>query len=128
LKLLVASSRAQGDRAGDFFWCVEGELVYLGFVCASDEADPDGGCGCGRAFSGMSSHRATTTAEVRELDMTREDVAEALASSLEEGGYGRSPDLVEALVEQLLAVPAGYPAGTILERRLDEVRARGPAR
>ncbi|WP_439331120.1 DUF7715 family protein [Modestobacter altitudinis] len=38
----------------------EGEFVFLEDVCRVDRQDPDGGCGCGRAFAGMNSHRATT--------------------------------------------------------------------
>jgi hypothetical protein len=52
MMLLTATRKGQGERAGDFSFTVEGELVLVGPVCARDQADPDGGCGCGRAFSG----------------------------------------------------------------------------
>jgi hypothetical protein len=70
MRMLTATRERQGERDGDFCHAVEGELVLIGFVCATDAADPDGGCGCGRAFSGMSSMRATTTALVRDLDIS----------------------------------------------------------
>lgn len=73
MRVLTATTRLQGSRPGDFCWTVDGELVYLGLVCQRDEDDPDGGCGCGRSFSGLNSHRATTTALVREVDFTRGD-------------------------------------------------------
>ena len=69
MKLLTATRERQGEQDGDRFFATEGELVLLGFVCATDEADPDGGCGCGRAFSGMSSLKATTTALVSALSL-----------------------------------------------------------
>jgi hypothetical protein len=53
-----------------------------------DEKDPDGGCGCGRAFSGMSSMRATTTAVVRDLDVSLDDVRLAVEGS---ATWRRSP-------------------------------------
>src|SRR5579862_8855950 len=53
MKILTATSRTQGQRNSDFNWCIEGELVHFGLVCAADQDDPDGGCGCGRAFAGL---------------------------------------------------------------------------
>ena len=87
MKVLVATSQTQGQRENDFDFCVEGELVTVGLVCAADEQDPDGGCGCGRAFAGLNSHRATTTAKVKEVDLSEEDYVEALRSSLAQQGW-----------------------------------------
>jgi hypothetical protein len=53
LKLLTATNVTQGYRDNDFHWCVEGELVHIGVVCASDRGDADGNCGCGRSFAGL---------------------------------------------------------------------------
>ena len=104
MKVLTATSRTQGQRGNDFHWCIEGELVHFGMVCATDHADPDGGCGCGRAFAGLNSHRATTTAMIREIEsFTRDDYIEAVRSSLDQQGWdpataerdqrdGREPD------------------------------------
>ena len=47
MKLLTATYQGQGERAGDFCFATDGELVLLGYVCAADQAAPDGGCGCG---------------------------------------------------------------------------------
>src|SRR4051812_39226450 len=92
MKLLTATHERQGERAGDFCFAIEGELVLLGFVCATDEKDPESGCGCGRAFSGMSSMRATTTAMVRELDVTVDDVRLAVEGYYV--SYGLGPDVI----------------------------------
>jgi hypothetical protein len=130
MKLLTATRERQGERDGDFCFAVEGELVLLGYVCATDQADPDGGCGCGRAFSGMSSMRATTTALVRDLDVSLDDVRLAV------GGYyvsaGMGPDVigaaefdevVSATLEDLAEI-AHVPVGAVVGRRLDNLTWR----
>jgi len=100
MNILMATTKGQGTRETDYTFAVEGELVWVGSVCATDQRDPDGGCGCGRGFMGLSSHRATTSAEVRDLPLTRDDV----------------DDMLQAL--------ENVPAGTIFERRLDLIRPR----
>jgi hypothetical protein len=124
MKVLVATARTQGDRAGDFNWCVEGELVWMGEVCAADERDPDRGvCGCGRSFGGLNSHRGTTTAEVRDLvGFSRTDYVEAIRSSLEQQGW--PTDTAEAEADDLLEVAGFWEPGTVVERRLDSIRVR----
>ena len=127
MNLLTATAEGQGDRPNDFFFTVEGELVLLGFVCAADEADPDGGCGCGRAFSGMSSRRATTTAVVRDLDLDEDDLRLAVESYFTATGMG--PDvlgddfgtLVDETVEESLLVGRSCEPGTVVRRRLNRL-------
>ena len=127
MKLLTATHLRQGEQAGDFCHAIEGELVLLGFVCATDEKDPDGGCGCGRAFSGMSSMRATTTALVRDLDVTVDDVRLAVEGYHVSSGLG--PDviggpefqgLVTATMDDLAQI-AHVPAGAVVGRRLNHL-------
>ena len=119
MKVLVATAKTQGRRKGDFHWCVEGELVWIAEPCARDKADPENGCGCGRAFAGLSSHRATTTAQVAELaELTPADYAEAIRSSLTEQGWDGS--IAEELAAEQAKLAHGWPLGTVVERRLDE--------
>jgi hypothetical protein len=122
MKVLVATARTQGERGNDFTWAVDGELVHLGFVCARDQLNPDGGCGCARAFSGLSSRRATTTAEVRDIDFSAADYVLAVRSGLEAAGW--STDNAEAIAAELLDLAADYRVGVVLERRLDDIQAR----
>lgn len=126
MKLLTATSERQGERDGDFCYAVEGELVLLGLVCADDEKNPDGPCGCGRAFSGMSSMRATTTALVRDLDLTYDDLRMAVEAYYVTAGYaGRlQPDLVAETVDDCINFARFWPAGTVVGRRLDHVHRR----
>lgn len=130
MKLLTATNATQGRRPGDFDFAVEGELVYLGIVCDRDrETGPDGGCGCRRAFAGLNSHLATTTAMVRNLPgFTLEDLIEAMVGFLEQAGWGAligsaEEVLVAATAEaaDLCELAAKYPEGTIVERRGEDV-------
>ena len=128
MKLLTATRERQGERDGDFCFAVEGELVLLGFVCATDQADPDGGCGCGRAFSGMSSLRATTTALVRDLDLSVDDVRIAVEGHYVAAGMGPDvigrgefAELVTATVDEMGDIAPSLPAGAVVGRRLDNL-------
>ena len=122
MKLLVATAQTQGERSNDFNYCVEGELVWIADSCLTDQRDPDGGCGCGRSFAGMSSHRATTTARVAELDIDFPHYAEALRASLKAQGYPTRDAIPFA--GELADIAAEFPTGAVLERRSDEVRWR----
>jgi hypothetical protein len=131
MMLLTATRKGQGERAGDFSFTVEGELVLVGPVCARDQADPDGGCGCGRAFSGLSSHKATTTAIARDLDLDESDVRLAVEGYLIATGLGPETlgasdfaDLVEETVFDTLAFARPWQPGTVLRRRLDWLTRR----
>lgn len=131
MKLLTATRERQGEQVGDFCFAIEGELVLLGVVCATDEADPDGGCGCGRAFTGMSSMRATTTALVRDLDVSLDDVRLAVEGYFVSAGTGPDviggpefAELVDASMEDVVRYARFRPAGAVVGRRLDHVRLR----
>jgi len=133
MKLLTATSATQGQRASDFAWCVEGELVtFSDVICGRDEREgPDGGCGCGRSFAGLNSNCATTTAMVRDLDgFTMAQLILAVRGMREATGwadYFGALDL-EALVRdeavEIAEEAARHPAGTVLEKRLAEICAR----
>ena len=127
MKLLTATRERQGERDGDFCFAVEGELVLPGFVCATDEADPDDGCGCGRAFSGMSSLRATTTALVRDLDLSIDDLRLAVEGHYVAAGMGLDvigradfEAVVSATLEDLAQI-AHVPVGAVVGRRRDNL-------
>jgi hypothetical protein len=122
MKVLVATVETQGQRVNDFSYCVEGELVTVGLVCASDRRNPDGGCGCGRAFAGLNSHLATTTAKVKEVELSEADYVEALRSSLAQQGWPTSD--VGELAAWLAHLVSEWPVGTIVERRIDDILIR----
>lgn len=124
MKIIVATSRTQGERSNDYDFCIEGELVTLPqVICDRDAADVDGGCGCGRGWAGLNSHRATTTAMVVDLSMSFDDYTEAIRSSL--GQQGWSDVEAVGLAAELADLASDYPAGTVLGHRVGELYARG---
>jgi hypothetical protein len=125
MKLFVATDQTQGAREGDFHRAIAGELLYLLEPCGRDRFDPDGSCGCGRAFIGLNSHGGTTTALVRDSDLTLAGLFEAVASSRDQAGWGRAG--AGALVRQIITLADPLPVGTIVGRRLVEVFIRLPA-
>jgi hypothetical protein len=120
--VLTATVITQGRRGNDFAYCVEGELVHIDQVCAADRPDPDGRCGCGRAFAGLNSHRATTTAMIREVEFGRDDYVQALRSSLDDQGWDSAEAAAEA--DGLLRLASAFPLGAVVERRLSTIIVR----
>lgn len=132
MKCLVATERTQGDAQGDYTYCVPGELIWVTMVCDTDRLDPEGGCGCGRGFGGLTSHRATTTAEVVDLDLTEDDVRLAVTTSLSDRGWlpaelaGAHREIVEETIGLVRALADPLPVGTVVRRRVDEFHALSP--
>lgn len=119
MKILVTTRETQGQRESDFFWTKEGELAVLGFVCDTDRVkpggpigDPDGGCGCGRAFIGKTSRKGTTTVKVVERDLDLDAYVDLV------GDQGRA--------EYLAATADLHPVGSILEKRGEYIQCRPP--
>lgn len=125
MKLLTATTTGQGERSNDVSRTIEGELVGIDEPCATDARNPDGRCGCGRAFFGLSSHRPTTTDLVRDLPLTRDDLARALVGfHASSGDLGASIAETAPDVDELIVLGSLYAVGTVVERRLDIVRCR----
>lgn len=129
LPVLMATSRTQGQRPGDFAAIGDGELVTLASVCDRDRDrdDPDGGCGCGRAFVGLRNRKGTTTAVVDEMGMTRDEYLQRMRdSAIEAGALGpdEDPTDVDNQADELLRIAAGWPLGTVVECRGDLIQVR----
>lgn len=127
LPVLMATYRTQGQRPTDFAFVGDGELVTLASVCNRDRGNPDGGCGCGRAFAGLRSHKATTTAVVVTMGMTRAKYLQRMRDSALDAGFlrpGEDPSDVDDQADKLLGIAAGWPIGTIVERRGDFLQVR----
>ncbi len=112
MKVLTAGA---GDRPDDFAWTVPGEVVYFAEVCARDEHG-DGGCGCGRAFAGVVTGRATSVAVVADLAMDRDDLAAMLADHLVHAGWSGIGVLARELAEEVAEHAGDHPEGTRLRR------------
>ena len=125
--VLEATDLLQGQRDDDYHWCQEGELVHLNIADCCDPA-----CGCARGFSGFATHRATTTARVVDRpDMTIEQLARLLATSLHQGGWIDQPDpaneLVSCLATEIVETAVAYArfgVGTVIERDGDYLQRR----
>jgi hypothetical protein len=137
MRVLVATEATQGDREDDYSWTTPGELVMFGAVCASDLRGTGQPCGCGRAFAGLHSERATTTAEVAEWPGSLDDLVLAFRDSLARGGWldvGGTPEEVTGVVHEavmeVLLVADRYPVGTVIGTNLGRqyVRQRASAR
>jgi hypothetical protein len=130
VKVLLATTLDNGERSDDYNWCIEGEIVTFGVICDRDRRDPESTCGCSRGFSGLSSHRATTTALVRETALSEDDVRLAVHSSLTDGGWLRdlSPEEADDTVAQtldfMLDVAGYYDDGTVIGTSLDSIFVR----
>ena len=136
MRLLTATRQAQGDSPGDFCFTVEGELVLANdLICATDRGDPGGGCGCGRAFVGLASRRATTTALVRDLDISPSDLRAAVEGF--EVARGLAPDvlgdesfaeLIDDRLAELERIARSVQVGAVVGLRLEHlVCRRAPA-
>lgn len=129
-KVLVASSEGQGDVEGDYSWRVDGELVYVQGLACSNPA-----CGCDRGFAGMSSSRATTTAQVVDRpDLSDDEVRQALADSLDRGGWIDQNDgsaetaaFIADLYASLVEIIDGGQVGSLVRRRGDWIFYDRPA-
>lgn len=135
MKVLVATPRTNGLVTGDYDWTVPGELVWVPMPCDSDLVDPDGLCGCGRGFGGLTSHRATTTAEVKDLDITVDELRHALRTSLTDQGWMSSRMTTTeraAMLREVLAdvrdIAAHFSPGEVVRRRNYQFYAGAPPR
>lgn len=132
MKMLVATQRSQGWRDNDFSWTDDGEPVTLGVVCDGEFApdgslDPDGWCGCARAWSGLHTGRGTTTAVVAEVEIpddgqaadhfTKIEVARRDWLDLADPGDRPYIAAVRAEIEKVLGFAAAHPVGSVLELR-----------
>lgn len=124
MKVLVATANGQGGRESDFCWTVEGELVVIPVQCGADGEDPDGGCGCRRAMSGLASLKATTTFMVADQPMTHDEYVDAIHDSTERAGWGDDLEFADNMADLLLRVAADHPEGAVLERRGEDFLRR----
>ena len=119
MKVLVATASTQGDRGDDYFFALEGELVYLPMI---DYAVVDR-CGFAQGFAGVASAKATTTAMVVDRpDLSVHDWSIAIADGLTrqgwlEDGWSESNDeLLDQVLADLEAIVEPIAPNTVIER------------
>lgn len=127
MRVLVATGLTQGARTTDVMECVEGEFVFMIDACDASRRRPFEGCPCGITFTGMTSDGGSTTALVREVPgLTMEQYVDCLeATHLLKRSLGCTCSL-DAVGEawNLVALAGLHPAGTVVERLVDGIRAR----
>jgi hypothetical protein len=123
MRLLTVTARTQGWRADDSCDGVEGELVWMPNPCGGSMLQPDAPtCNCHRIFGGVSSGGASTTALVVESDLSRREVVQVMRAGAPVNEWPTT--CAGHLSDEMLAVAARWPAGTVLERTYFEFRAR----
>lgn len=129
MHVLVATTRTQGQEPDDFDHAAPGELVRFPLAECDDPA-----CGCTRAFAGLDSARATTTAEV----VDRPDLGPAALWDLlrDDAVRGVGPDglstldlvLLTADLLELVDSAAALPVGTVIGRHEQGIVVRADER
>lgn len=113
MKYLVATRETQGERANDFFFCLEGEPVHFGVICDGDSG-ADSSCGCSRSMIGLSSRKATTTVRVTDVD----EMSELAYRSM------MIPIIGPSATDDLMFVARSHEVGDVLEYRDSEFSCR----
>ncbi|WP_370964882.1 hypothetical protein [Amycolatopsis sp. cg9] len=125
LKYFVSTHRTQGERDNDANSIPGTEIVDLASL---SHEDPDNTyCGCARSFVGITSRQTTTTAEIVETDMTPVQFVARFHTALLALGFADTPQLRADAADgatELLRLAAAWPAGTVVERRGQEIRVR----
>ncbi len=134
MKLFAETHKTQGQRKNDYAnpGIKPGELVSTSmFEC--DGESIDGRCGCRRAFKGLESNYAITTAIVVEQDITEAELRVLVRKNLESGGWIKG-DLksdadedtkwVNNETKGMIDDAQGFEVGTIIERRGKTLRER----
>lgn len=116
-KVLVATKETQGQRASDFSFVPDGELVRFGLACDNTNCDIDGDCPCRRSLLGFDSHSSTTTFKVIVVKGGTDEMFNNAYAISEAAAGGRIDKDTTKAANKILKIAAKYPEGTILEYR-----------
>lgn len=126
MKVLVATKKTQGFRTNDF--CFTEENEFLGFSFECDGATVDDACGCARSFSGLATHKATTTAIVQDMKgITENTFIGVYRLSMVRASLvppGEDAPWVHERARAILEVASRYAVGTIVEKRGESIGRR----
>ena len=124
MKILISTSKTQGQRKSDFNWTKEGELVKFGFECDTDKRKIDGKCGCRRSMVGLDTAKGTTTFKVIDMSISHKDYVHRIKDSFVKTGWGEVGidiiDMSESDAIQLEEIANHFSVNTILEKRGDK--------
>lgn len=109
MKMLVSTGEVP---YGEFCFVPEGEIVVsYGVVCSDKQTRA--ACGCAKSVSGISTHRATSTAKVAEVEMSGQELFELAAKAGKEAGWG-GPHIWAAMEADRKAI-AELEVGTVVQ-------------
>jgi len=113
--LLTATRETQGQKPGDFFNAIEGELVVIFTDCHVPAHEDHMRCreGCPARFFGLNSHQTATTAKVSTTQISPADYALAIAAYGEHRGARAPEAMARRLAEIMLGQAAGKLPGTV---------------
>ena len=112
MKLLVSKTVAS-PAPSDFNFLPDGEIVQEGFVvCCNSHS-----CGCNRSFSGITTMKATTTAEVAEVAITEQELRALIVKNGEESGWGEP--VARVRMKGTREAIANIPVGTLVRAFYD---------
>lgn len=122
IKVFVATKETQGQRANDFCFVPEGEVVtFPSSVCTNQKADDS--CGCARSLTGTKTHKATTTAKVALLQGGKPQLLLTLREFLHSAGWAEymTPEEQRVSIEEdareLIRVASMFAVGDVVEYR-----------
>jgi len=114
VKVLVSTKKTQGQRANDFSFVEEDEIVMPSWTCSKGSVDDQ--CGCRRSISGIVIHKPTTTMKVVERDITTEQLVAKFEATLRESGF-KDGDVRTTVIlrDRKIATVAKENAGAVTE-------------
>lgn len=113
MKVLVSVDRP--TRADDFCFVPDGEIVYeQALTCSSFDRAMQ--CGCGRSLAGTTTHKATSMMEVREVDMSDDDLMALALKCGKETGWGARVVLYG--LDAMRTAAKKFPVGTQVTARI----------
>jgi hypothetical protein len=123
MKMLVATNKTQGTRKNDFFSAEEGEPVLFPTM-ECERGTVDDKCGCKRSMCGLYSRKATTTIEVVEATISRDELLKRVRNMIATSWGEELVKYAEDFVEENLQIANQMPVGSVLERRGSKISTR----
>jgi hypothetical protein len=114
MKVLVSVDKK--GRDDDFCFVPDGEIVYEQAITCSSLEKALNYCGCGRSLSGTTTRKATTTMEVREVEMSDDDLFALAAEVGKFSGWGGR--YVLRGLDRMREEAERFPVGTLVRARV----------
>jgi hypothetical protein len=120
VKIIIVTSRTQGQRPGDFNFVPEGEVVIV-----SDCDCLHKGCEYSRSMIGVLCGKGTTTMKVVESDLSRDDYLRLVRDANKNyENLGVDQSAFDEQADALLDLAMQFPAGAVIERNGEDFHDR----